>query len=132
MMEEAPPPKPILVILYGSQTGNSEAIAKDLHVKLSAFKDVAQVGLFCMKNFAKVSEPLYSVLVAVKIAANLSKVPLDQCDVGIFVTSSTGQGDPPDNALRFNRYLMKRDSHPANFLQKLNIAVLGSSFRFSP
>jgi len=54
MMEEAPPPKPILVILYGSQTGNSEAIAKDLHVKLSAFKDIAQVGLFCMKNFAKV------------------------------------------------------------------------------
>ena len=42
----------------------------------------------------------------------------------LFITSTTGQGDPPDNMRNFWRFLLRR-SLPSNSLQNMKYAVFG-------
>jgi sulfite reductase alpha subunit-like flavoprotein len=66
-----------VLILYGSQTGNSEDIAKDLHDKCSA------------ANISSVCKNLNSV----------KKVELKEiAKFVVVICSTTGNGDTPENA----------------------------------
>ena len=49
---------------------------------------------------------------------------LVQEPVTVFVCATTGQGDQPDNMVKFWRYLLKR-SHPKDILKGLSYGVLG-------
>ena len=96
-------------IFYGSQTGNSESIAKE----------IAGILIDNRKN-------------------NVTCQDLNQADdlelwkewkkekglLVIIVCSTTGNGDCPDNALKFWRKIKKR-SHPLDTLSELKYIVLG-------
>ena len=91
-----------IVVLFGSQTGTSEGIAARIH------KDLTDSGvpnsLLSMKDF--------------------EKIDVNSKRTIICVTSTTGAGDPPDNASKFFRFLKKR-TNPKDFLSQWTFAVLG-------
>ncbi|CAG5115516.1 unnamed protein product [Candidula unifasciata] len=91
-----------LLTLYGSQTGTAQDVA-DRVVR------EAKRRHFSAKSVAMDS---YNV-------ANLIQEPLV-----IFVCSTTGQGDPPDNMKMFWKFLLRKDL-PSNSLCQLHFAVLG-------
>ena len=83
-----------VLILYGSQTGNSEDIAKDLHEKCSKLK----IGSVC------------------KHLNSVKKVELkDIAKFVVIVCSTTGNGDTPENADAWWRSIKLRSavSHSA-------------------
>src|ERR1700733_12567456 len=99
----APPPsapKPSLLILYGSQSGTGETLAR----RLAA--EAAQKGfesrLFEANSYEK---------------AGWTKKPRL-----LLVTSTWGEGDPPDNAAQFWSHV---NSTPAPSLAGMQFAVLG-------
>lgn len=96
-------PRPFL-LLYGSETGQAESIAQDL---ASAAPD---------KGF----EPQLCVLNDVDKKFVLEKA---RCPV-VIITSTTGEGDPPDNARKFVRKF-KRRTLANTYLAHLNYTVLG-------
>ncbi|CAG8446332.1 17285_t:CDS:2 [Acaulospora colombiana] len=77
-----------LVVFYASQTGNAEWIAKNVHQE--ALKRGFSSECFVLDEHDQV---------------DLSKEKLL-----IFVVSNTGDGDPPDNATKFFRFLRKNKS----------------------
>ncbi len=93
-------------IIFASQTGVAESIAKRIHALVAKeFPALEEVRLLSTKQHAQLG--------------------LEQCRLAVFVVSSTGQGDPPDNALSFWRFLSRR-THPPNLLADLRYTVLGS------
>eukprot|EP00537_Pseudo-nitzschia_pungens_P002872 CAMPEP_0172368906 /NCGR_PEP_ID=MMETSP1060-20121228/29634_1 /TAXON_ID=37318 /ORGANISM="Pseudo-nitzschia pungens, Strain cf. cingulata" /LENGTH=1003 /DNA_ID=CAMNT_0013093647 /DNA_START=232 /DNA_END=3243 /DNA_ORIENTATION=+ len=111
-----------LYILYGSATGNAEGISKDLTADLNdnkatrlpaPFKKAVCMELNQFKKCLKVWE------VAPSTAG--------QKHGAILVSSTTGNGDPPENAGRFTRFIKKQNkdaSKPKPF-EHLAFAVLG-------
>ncbi|KRW81604.1 assimilatory sulfite reductase (NADPH) flavoprotein subunit [Marinobacter sp. P4B1] len=89
-----------LTILFGSQTGNAEGVAEQLAVR-AAEKGVA----------AKVVD-----------LADYKPKQLKQAQFLALVTSTQGEGDPPDNALDFHEFLMGKK---APKLDQLRYSVLG-------
>jgi sulfite reductase alpha subunit-like flavoprotein len=98
-----------LYILYGSATGNAEGISKDLAERTAAnlpapFTDVVckEVDQFkrIMKDWAV--DPSSS-------PSSSSSVPVKKYGV-ILVCSTTGNGDSPENASRFVRFLKKESN----------------------
>ncbi|GBB97300.1 hypothetical protein RclHR1_02960013 [Rhizophagus clarus] len=89
------------VILYASQTGNAEWIAKNIH------QEASERGFV---NECHVME-------------ELDKFDLSKENVLILVTSNTGDGDPPDNATKFFRFLRKIKSK--TFFSHLKFTILG-------
>uniref|UniRef100_A0A8C5HE80 NADPH-dependent diflavin oxidoreductase 1 n=1 Tax=Gouania willdenowi TaxID=441366 RepID=A0A8C5HE80_GOUWI len=95
-------PLPPLLVLYGSQTGTAQ--------------DSAQ----------RIARQAHRRHLHVRV------LPLDDYDVAnlitetlvVFVCSTTGQGDPPDNMKNFWRFLFKK-SLPVGSLSLLDFAVLG-------
>ncbi|KAI9484380.1 hypothetical protein BDB00DRAFT_878910 [Zychaea mexicana] len=88
-------------ILWASQTGNAEWIAKNIH---SEAKQRGYAGeCFAMDAY--------------------EKAQLDKVRVLIAVTSNTGDGDAPDHALKFWRF-MRRNKEPGYF-KDCKVAVLG-------
>ncbi|VDM52672.1 unnamed protein product [Angiostrongylus costaricensis] len=91
------------LILYGSHTGQAESISKQIKERseILGFKP----RLFTLdeneKEFFIENEPLV-----------------------VIVVSSTGDGDPPENASRFVRRIARKSLEP-NFLQKVDYALLG-------
>uniref|UniRef100_H3CRV8 Methionine synthase reductase n=1 Tax=Tetraodon nigroviridis TaxID=99883 RepID=H3CRV8_TETNG len=79
--------KPRFVILYGSQKGQAQAIAEGLAEEAEAQGLVAD--LFCLDNNEK-----YNL--------ETEAAPV------VFVVSTTGDGEPPDNALKFVRHIKKK------------------------
>jgi len=78
-----PAPRTPLTILYGSQSGNSEALGRDLRKKSAALgfaPEVAELDAFDRSRIPEVKRLL-------------------------IVTSTFGEGDPPDNARRFCEWL---------------------------
>jgi methionine synthase reductase len=73
-----------VTFLYESQTGCAESIAKLLHSE--ALEADLQSSVYSVSDYGDSFE-----------LANLGVV--------VFVVSSTGQGDPPDHALKFTRHL---------------------------
>ncbi|KAI9004294.1 hypothetical protein CLU79DRAFT_782915 [Phycomyces nitens] len=92
---------PSYVILWASQTGNAEWIAKNIHTEA---KNRGYRGeCYLMDEWEK---------------ANLATTK-----VIIFVASNTGDGDPPDNALKFWRFF-RRMKQP-DYLAHAKITLLG-------
>ncbi|BFZ20446.1 hypothetical protein BsWGS_23485 [Bradybaena similaris] len=91
-----------LLVLYGSQTGTAQDVA-DRVVREAK-----------RRHFSARAVALDSYNVA-----NLIQEPLV-----IFVCSTTGQGDPPDNMKMFWKFLLRKDL-PSNSLCQLHFAVLG-------
>ena len=90
-----------LLVLYGSQTGNSRAMAKELGDEaLAKGYDARVLGMEKFKTL------------------DFEEVPLL-----VLVTSTTGNGDAPDNADGFLRYC-KRRSTPSVFT-KTKYAIFG-------
>ncbi|CAG8478055.1 9783_t:CDS:2, partial [Ambispora leptoticha] len=89
------------VILYASQTGNAEWIAKNIHQEANE------------RGFSGECH----------VMNEHDKVDLEKIEVLIAVTSNTGDGDPPDNAIKFFRFLRKIKSK--TFFAKTRFAILG-------
>lgn len=91
------------LIFYASQQGNAEYIAK------SIFQQATERGFHCdclvMDDYAKIDFPKQPVLV--------------------FVSSTTGDGDAPDNALKFWRYYRKLSKEGKDLLCGTKFTVLG-------
>jgi len=107
-----------LFILYGSATGNAESIAKDLAAKYennvpSPFNKV----VICPANdFKKRCLPVWEHAPPQHIAKKYGLV---------FVTSTTGNGDCPENASRFIRYLKRTTTAESLPLKHVAYGVLG-------
>lgn len=97
--QQAPADQPTLTILYGSQTGNGEAVAKRLE------SDARQRG------YATRLESL----------ADFRFTSLKRESLVTFVVSTHGEGDPPDDAELFRERLL---SERAPRLGDLHFAVL--------
>ncbi|XP_068609056.1 NADPH-dependent diflavin oxidoreductase 1 [Brachionichthys hirsutus] len=94
--------KPTLSVLYGSQSGTAQDTAQ-------------RIGRQAQRRHLQVQVlPLDSYNVA-----NLISEPLV-----VFVCSTTGQGDPPDNMKNFWRFIFKR-SLPVNALSNVDCTILG-------
>src|SRR5690606_41597736 len=95
-------------ILYGSQTGNAQQVARKLKTALES--QGIEVALFAMSDFK---------------ANNLKK------QKNIFIITSThGEGDPPDNAISFHSFLYGKR---APKLEDVSFSVLSlgdSSYEF--
>jgi sulfite reductase (NADPH) flavoprotein alpha-component len=89
-----------LVVLFGSQTGTAEGLAKRFA------KEAAQRGF----------SP------SVLALNDFEKANLGACGKAIIISSTWGDGDPPDNAVNFWNWL-NADNAPR--LENLNFAVLG-------
>ncbi|XP_031564825.1 methionine synthase reductase-like [Actinia tenebrosa] len=89
-------------ILYGSQTGQAQAIAEEIHEKSS--QNGLETKLFCLSQTEK-------------------KFSLEREPVVVFVVSTTGEGDPPDTMLKFMRRLKKK-TLPSDHLKNCQYALL--------
>ena len=87
-----------ILILYGSQTGNAEWISKHIY---SEAKERGYNSLVMTLNDSIDYDWSLDFLV-------------------VIVTSSTGDGDPPDNATKFFRWIRKNDK-----LKEKKYCILG-------
>lgn len=90
-----------VLVAYGSQTGCAEAIAQILHKKLSTFIVGAEL----------------SIMNDIKDIKNL-----ETYDYIVFLVSTTGDGDFPDNA---NKFWRKMRRYKEKDLKKVNYCILG-------
>lgn len=98
-----PEKKNRFLLLYGSQTGQAEAITDEI-------RDNSVVhGLDCERHCLSQAE---------------KKFTLENETCVVIVTSTTGDGEPPETALKFFRRLKKR-TLPSDHLSHLNYALLG-------
>jgi sulfite reductase (NADPH) flavoprotein alpha-component len=91
--------KPKVNVLFGSQSGNAESIAKRL------VKEAKHQG--------------YEATIAALETANPSELAREKC--ALIVTSTWGDGDPPDNAVKFWESL---NGASGRMLENLNYSVL--------
>lgn len=90
-----------IYILYGSQTGNSEYIARELHDKL-------------------VSENLESVCMAMNFAKKTAPILKTVANFLIIICATTGNGDAPENADAWWRSTKLRSAVSVHFLSFIN------------
>lgn len=104
-----------LYILYGSATGNAEYIAKDLASRTPP-APFTSVHCDALEKFKKCSEVW-------------SKPPSPESGLrkhGVLVVcSTTGNGDSPENASRFARYIKRNTTIEKKEMQHVAYAVLG-------
>jgi len=93
-----------LTVLYGSQTGNGEALARTL------------VGQAKAKGFAAEAVSL----------ADYKPSKLKRESLVSFVISTHGEGDPPDDAELFREFLLSDNAPPLKHL-KYSVLALGDS-----
>lgn len=96
-------PKP-LTILFGSQTGTAEGLAKKLSKEAQGRGFVPQV--LGMEQYAKAG--------------------LDKCERLLVITSTYGDGDPPDNAATFWQWL-SADGAPGLAHMQYSVLALGDT-----
>ncbi|XP_071506249.1 methionine synthase reductase-like [Diadema antillarum] len=90
------------LLLYGSETGQSQAIAEEIH-DLSSKHDL-KCDIFCLS----MTEKKFSL-------------PKEKC--AVIVVSTTGEGECPETAMKFWRRLRKTTLPPDHLVQ-LNYALL--------
>ena len=90
-----------LLVLYGTQTGNSRAMAKELGEEAAGHGFAARV--LSMDQF--------------------KTLDFEQTPLLVIITATTGNGDAPDNADKFLRYV-KRKTTPSVFA-KTRYAIFG-------
>jgi len=95
------------LILYGSQTGNSEAISYELQENMRQSLSFQKIERMTLNQFTKQEDLLKTENLTV-----------------IIICSTTGNGDPPDNATLFWRKIKNR-SLPKNYFESLSYCVLG-------
>ena len=98
-----------LCVLYASQTGNAESIAKDIKVEVEARHPTCDV----------VAKPLDAWRERTDGWETLGKG-----SVCVLIASTTGNGDAPDNGERFWRYVRKR-AQPDDLFEGVKYCVLG-------
>ena len=104
----SPSSQSTVLVGFGSATGNSEFIAKRIHSELQEKHGLKGVRLFALNDWKKLSDPTF-----------------EEYQAGVFVCATTGNGDAPENAEKFWRFL-KRRTQPKNLLSKgMHFAVLG-------
>lgn len=91
------------LLLYGSQTGQADAITEEIYDNSAAH------GLECERHCLSQAE---------------KKFTLEKETCVVIVTSTTGDGEPPETALKFFRRLKKK-THSNDYLSHLNYALLG-------
>jgi sulfite reductase alpha subunit-like flavoprotein len=90
--------------LYGSVTGTAEAIAQRIHGEL-AEKLGIEANLICLADLGR-------------------KPQLEPNAVCIFVLATTGDGEAPDNANKFMRFIKRKDT-PADWAAGVHYTVCG-------
>ncbi|KAF5296664.1 hypothetical protein FQR65_LT10204 [Abscondita terminalis] len=91
-----------ITILYGSQTGNAQEVAERIWRESKRYYFLGSVK--CMDDY------------------DIHNIVNETCV--IFVCSTTGQGDEPDNMKIFWKHLLRKNI-PTNLLKNLRFAVLG-------
>jgi sulfite reductase alpha subunit-like flavoprotein len=99
-----------LFILYGSATGNAEHIAKDLAARPNTLFN--KVLCFELDQFKRKCQPTWEKETTTKHAV-------------LIVTSTTGNGDAPENASRFVRYIKRSQTVDEKPFRHVAYAVLG-------
>ncbi|XP_077480322.1 methionine synthase reductase [Stigmatopora argus] len=94
--------KPRIVILYGSQKGQAQSIAEGVAEEAEGHGLLAEISCLNQKD---------------KYNLEKEKSPV------IFIVSTTGDGEPPDNALKFVRHLKKQNLSSDHF-KNLHYALL--------
>jgi methionine synthase reductase len=90
-----------LTVFFASQTGNAESISRNIH-------EQAQERGFKSSHY---------------VLNDFAKVDWDKEECLVFVVSTTGDGDPPDNSTKFWRHLRKLKGGAG--LTKAKYAILG-------
>jgi len=98
-------------VMYGSETGNAEAIARRIHAELGDHGFAAGC-ILPLDSYEQTS-----------LCHGDGKGPVES-RLFVFVISTYGDGDAPLNSNRFFKYLRKK-SHPVDALQHVSYAVLG-------
>ena len=106
-----------LFILYGSATGNAEHIAKDLAQKFSPTAAFDSVICAELDQYKKKCLPTWET-------APPDDAPFSKYGV-IVVSSTTGNGDAPENAGRFARYIKRKSTVDIMPFRHCAFAVLG-------
>ena len=99
-----------VAVLFGSQTGNAQDVAEDLKRQICRS---ARYGRLRVRSCTCQALDDFDV----------TALPLRT--IAIFVTSTTGQGDPPDNMRKFWRFLCRKSLPLKSSLPDLNYAVFG-------
>lgn len=94
-----------MLIAYGSQTGNAKCIAQDIYEQCQQEGIASFVGP--LNDWKKWKE-----------------TPIDKVKTAVFVVSTTGNGEAPDNCDRFRSFIRRR-SNATDMLKHLKFAVLG-------
>jgi len=105
-----------LYILYGSATGNAEYIAKDLAAK-DPPAPYTSVVCEALEKFKKHADGVWSKPPSSESGARKHGL--------IVVCSTTGNGDAPENASRFVRYIKRKQTLESYAMAHMAYAVLG-------
>lgn len=92
-----------MLILYGSQTGTAQDVAESIW-RDAKRRRIPNLRIYAMDDY-EITKLITETLI-------------------VFVCSTTGQGDEPENMRRFWRFLCRRNL-PSNVLSPIFVAVLG-------
>ncbi|KAA0173183.1 hypothetical protein FNF27_05271 [Cafeteria roenbergensis] len=119
-----------VVILYGSQTGTAKSLAERVHeqgcarglpCELHALNDFVCVGL---KPEPADGGATVATMRKKQVFSSREAISAAAAARFVVICSTTGNGDPPDNAERFWRWV-HRKTLPATYLSGIKVAVLG-------
>ena len=111
-----------VTVLYGSETGNAEELAEEVGRLLERKVASGRRGREDDDEKKREKRVFRVSCVSSCEAFDVRLLPSLECVV--FVTSTTGQGDPPRNLIKFWRFL-RRKSLPPSSLHHLKYAVFG-------